>query len=60
MYTPVPDNDASAKMVFLHPFKLHVSYERPLLKKNLTTFVAKLSHLSGEIITFRNEIPTGK
>lgn len=35
-------------------------YDRPLFKAFTATIVVNLSHLSVEIITFKNKITTGK
>lgn len=41
---------------------LNVPYYRPLLKDFITTFVINIYiyHLTGEILTFKKEIPKGK
>lgn len=59
MHNTVPYNYASTKVAILQPSMLLVSknvimsYDRPLLKEFVPIFVINVSHLSGEIFTFK-------
>lgn len=60
----VPDN--YAKVAVLNPLKMqfrkipHLSNNRPLSGKYITTFVLSLSHPTGEIFIFKNQYSIGK
>lgn len=63
----VPNNNASAKVVLSWSFRkkkkptqICMSYDIPLLKKFITTFVFDIMYLSGEPLTIIKKISKGK
>lgn len=62
----VPGSYNRTMVASLQPSKVHVSknsnipYDRPLLNEFITSFDIGVSHLAGEVFTFKKLIPTEK